>query len=145
MERPRYKIRGTCLERDAFLTTPWSQNQTSESTSTDRKVLPKQKAHQHCEAAASKGTETLGREQQFFSSSTVDACKGQEVKSRERESGDIKRISELMPLESRGTGYLGGQRDFIGEDPKSCRWKAAAVPQQRLKQVMLWMRYAPSS
>lgn len=82
------------MERDAFLTTPWSQNQTSESTSTDRKVLPKRKAHQHCEAAVSKGTETLGREQQFFSSSMVDACKGQEVKSRERESGDIKRISE---------------------------------------------------
>lgn len=50
MERPQQKIRETCLEEDYVLTTPWSQNQTSESVPADRKALPKQKAHQYSEA-----------------------------------------------------------------------------------------------
>lgn len=114
--------------------------------------FPSRKATCKAKPPVSKGTETLGslhrargREQHFSPSPTADACKGQEVKSREEESGEVKRISELTPLESRGIGYLGGQRDFVKDDPKSCRWKAAAVPQQRLKQLMLRMHYAPWS
>lgn len=57
----------------------------------------------------------------------------------------MKRISELMPLESSSIGYLGGQRDFVGEDPRSCRWEAAAVPQPGLKQAPLRTHCVASS